>query len=75
MIGKIFIVDWEWSGPGDRLCDLATFCALSEQDCKGQKQILAKYLQKDQPSKLGKNHKPYGHGRGGGGLPKVHITT
>ena len=29
--GKVWLIDWEWAGPGDRLADLATFCALSEQ--------------------------------------------
>eukprot|EP01052_Picozoa_sp_SAG31_P000975 SAG31_NODE_30_length_32545_cov_9.378999_38_plen_257_part_00 len=29
--GKVWIIDWEWAGPGDRLADLATFCALSDQ--------------------------------------------
>ena len=50
--GKIFIVDWEWSGPGDRIGDLATFCALSEQDSDGEGLILAKYLNNDEPSDL-----------------------
>ena len=50
--GKIFIVDWEWSGPGDRIGDLATFCALSEQDSDGEVVLLAKYLGVDEPSDL-----------------------
>ena len=50
--GKIFIIDWEWSGPGDRIGDLATFCALSEQDSDGEVVLLAKYLGVDEPSDL-----------------------
>lgn len=42
--GRMFILDWEWAGPGDPLCDLATFCALSEQDEDGQKAVIAAYL-------------------------------
>ena len=47
-----YILDWEWSGPGDRLGDLASFCTLSEQDIEGENRILAKYLEKERPSKL-----------------------
>ena len=50
--GQLYIVDWEWSGPGDRIGDLATFCALSEQDSDGESVLLAKYLGVDEPSDL-----------------------
>ena len=42
--GRVFIIDWEWAGPGDRLCDLSTFIALSEQDDEGEARVLAEYL-------------------------------
>jgi aminoglycoside phosphotransferase (APT) family kinase protein len=40
---RIRIIDWEWAGPGDPLCDLATFCALSKQDDAGEFAVLALY--------------------------------
>lgn len=49
---EIFMIDWEWSGPGDRICDLATFCALSEQDSQGEVRVLSKYLEVDVPSDI-----------------------
>ena len=49
---KILVIDWEWSGPGDRICDLATFCGLSGQDSKGEKHVLSKYLEVDEPLAL-----------------------
>merc|ERR1740121_1913580 len=42
--GVVHIIDYEWSGQGDRLCDLSTFCALSEQDDAGETAVLAEYL-------------------------------
>ena len=46
---KILIIDWEWSGPGDRLGDLASFCGLSEQDSEGEMRVLSKYLEGGEP--------------------------
>jgi Ser/Thr protein kinase RdoA (MazF antagonist) len=42
---RIQFIDWEWSGPGDRLADLATLCffALSEEDDAGELAVLAAY--------------------------------
>ena len=51
--GRVYIIDWEWAGPGDRLCDLATFCALSEQDDAGELALLARYLGNEATSGAG----------------------
>ena len=50
--GQIYIIDWEWSGPGDRFGDLAPFVALSEQDAAGEELILQKYLDPQRPTDL-----------------------
>ena len=38
------LVDWEWSGPGDRLCDLATFCDLCHFDDEAERRALSEYF-------------------------------
>ena len=48
--GKIYIIDWEWSGPGDRFCDLAPFVALSKQDKDGEERVLEIYLDPQKPT-------------------------
>jgi len=48
--GKIYIIDWEWSGPGDRFCDLAPFVAYSRQDIDGEERVLEIYLDPQKPT-------------------------
>lgn len=41
---NVTIIDWEWAGPGDRLCDLGifcSFCSLAEQE---ERAVLRAYL-------------------------------
>ena len=41
---NVTIIDWEWAGPGDRLCDLGifcSFCSLTEQE---EHAVLRTYL-------------------------------
>ena len=48
---NVTIIDWEWAGPGDRLCDLGifcSFCSLTEQE---ERSVLRMYLNRD-PSAL-----------------------
>ena len=40
---RAYLVDWEWSGPGDRVCDLATFCDLCNFDDDTERQALSEY--------------------------------
>ena len=48
--GRIYIIDWEWSGPGDRFCDLAPFVAMSEMDAKEEERVLELYLEPLKPT-------------------------
>ena len=40
---RVYLVDWEWSGPGDRVCDLATFCDLCNFDDETERRALSEY--------------------------------
>ena len=44
---RAYLVDWEWSGPGDRVCDIATFCDLCNFDEETEQLVLSEYFGKD----------------------------
>ena len=44
---RILIIDWEWSGIGDRLYDMAYFCIETNQDEQGVLFVLQSYLQQE----------------------------
>ena len=48
--GHIYIIDWEWSGPGDRFCDLASFVAISEMNPEEEERVLEIYLHPCKPT-------------------------
>jgi len=48
--GHIYIIDWEWSGPGDRFCDLASFVAISEMNPEEEERVLNVYLRPCKPT-------------------------
>ena len=48
---RVLLVDWEFSGVGDRLYDLATLVEHTNQDDKGEEQVLQMYFKRP-PSEL-----------------------
>jgi len=44
---RTYLIDYEWSGPGDRVCDLATFCLLAGCDEGGEDRVLRAYFGDD----------------------------
>ena len=41
---RTYLIDWEWSGPGDRVCDIATFCDLCNFDERIERRVLSEYF-------------------------------
>ena len=44
MSPRAYLIDYEWSGLGDRVCDLATFCLLAGLDAAGEDRVLRAYF-------------------------------
>jgi len=45
--GKMYLIDWEYSGKADPACDLGTFIACSDYSSDEAQDIIRRYLQRD----------------------------